>query len=433
MSEPHYVVLIGDVGTGKSTIVEKLCDVQDRSSDSSVSFTRESKLFHTTNRRLIISDTPGTNAMTDKVAHNTQVAVALNYMPVSRILIVVKADTRIDNVVDDVRKYAEQFMDLDMGVIGVLVTHMDTVQWDKENLVRSLDAELGVNSAVFSARETSVNQLEGDILGSCQRRYPLSIDSESFFKLFKINNSNMRILRTCKKQVDLFKAIKERFGQERMSHPQEQQADLAFEFQAFMTEQILTVQKKVAEENNFTFSGESAINEAGHVANMTNQLRAILYDIRMETMGYAKNTDINGFVRKCPHCGEVWCLVEGCEGLTNCGADGFAVTEAANNGVMASFTFRLRTGNELESFTIEKGQDRTVKDVNTKPGEKRAGCGREITWTAMAPVTLPPEVAEAVVAINTEDINVVPAAAVNVKKMVGNMLLEGAQRLGFGN
>ena len=52
------------------------------------------------------------------------------------------------------------------------------------------------------------------------------------------------------------------------------------------------------------------MNEAGHVANMTNQLRAILYDVRMETMGYAKNCDMEGFLRKCPHCGEVWTLGE---------------------------------------------------------------------------------------------------------------------------
>ena len=70
----------------------------------------------------------------------------------------------------------------------------------------------------------------------------------------------------------------------------------------------LRAQKKVAEENNFLFTGESSINEAGHVANMTNQLRAVLYDIRMETMGYAKNSNINGRVRRCPHCGEVWNL-----------------------------------------------------------------------------------------------------------------------------
>ena len=82
-------------------------------------------------------------------------------------------------------------------------------------------------------------QLKEDIHSSCQRRYPLSIDGEGFFKLFKINNNNLRILRTCKKQVDLFKAIKVRFDQDRKQIPPYQQADLAFEFQAFMEEQII--------------------------------------------------------------------------------------------------------------------------------------------------------------------------------------------------
>ena len=75
---------------------------------------------------------------------------------------------------------------------------------------------------------------------------------------------------------------------------------------------LFSAQKKVAEENNFSFIGETAINEAGHVANMTNQLRAVLYDIRMETMGYAKNSNINGRVRRCPHCAEVWNLGKMC-------------------------------------------------------------------------------------------------------------------------
>ena len=72
----------------------------------------------------------------------------------------------------------------------------------------------------------------------------------------------------------------------------------------------LRAQKRVAAENNFLFTGESALNEAGHVANMTNQLRAVLYDIRMETIGYAKNSNINGRARRCPHCAEVWTLGE---------------------------------------------------------------------------------------------------------------------------
>ena len=135
----------------------------------------------------------------------------------------------------------------------------------------------------------------------------VDLDGNNFFKLFKISNSNMKIFRSCKKPVDLFKSIKEWFDRERTQFPQNLQADLAFEFQAFMNNQIVEAQKAVSEENRFTFLGIGAENEAGHVANMTNQLRAVLYDIRIETMRYAKNQDLNNF-RRCNRCGEVWTL-----------------------------------------------------------------------------------------------------------------------------
>ena len=34
MAEPHYVVLVGDVGTGKSTLVEKISGVTGIASDA---------------------------------------------------------------------------------------------------------------------------------------------------------------------------------------------------------------------------------------------------------------------------------------------------------------------------------------------------------------------------------------------------------------
>ena len=63
-----------------------------------------SKLFRAPGGELIVNDTPGSNAMRDKLEHNMQIAAALNYSAVSRILIVVKADTRIDTTVDHIRK-----------------------------------------------------------------------------------------------------------------------------------------------------------------------------------------------------------------------------------------------------------------------------------------------------------------------------------------
>ena len=101
-----------------------------------------------------------------------------------------------------------------------------------------------------------------------------------------------------------------------------------------MTEMIEEAKKVMARENNFTFMGEAADNEAGHVANMANQvlmlphdefrqqiiimiieinillqLRAILHDIRIETMNYATVDHGVNDLRKYPHCGEVWAKI----------------------------------------------------------------------------------------------------------------------------
>ena len=78
-----YVVMVGDVGTGKSTVVEKLTQVTGRSSDASESFTKTSGAFWTPEGNLIINDTPGSNALREKVEHNVWIAAALNYMEVS--------------------------------------------------------------------------------------------------------------------------------------------------------------------------------------------------------------------------------------------------------------------------------------------------------------------------------------------------------------
>ena len=127
-----YVVLLGDVGTGKSTIVEKVSNVTNLASDGDTSVTKSSTVFWSIDGSLLIADTPGSNAIEDKLKHNLGIAGALNYLPVSKVFILVKAETRLDNVVDNIRKYSDRFVTLDPSVIGVLITHMDTVSWSSE-------------------------------------------------------------------------------------------------------------------------------------------------------------------------------------------------------------------------------------------------------------------------------------------------------------
>ena len=54
VSGPKYVVLMGDVGTGKSTIVEKISGgFLGRSSDAKESVTKETMLFWSADKDLV--------------------------------------------------------------------------------------------------------------------------------------------------------------------------------------------------------------------------------------------------------------------------------------------------------------------------------------------------------------------------------------------
>ena len=102
---------------------------------------------------------------------------------------------------------------------------------------------------------------------------------------------------------------------------------------------------------------------------------------------------------------------------------------------MATFTFSLRTGNELESFSIEQSGEKRARSALVNPGgnpEKRksAGCGASIKWTGMAPVSIPPELMEAKT-VTTKDVLVVPREARNIKEEVTKKINE--VKLTFGN
>ena len=284
--KPPYIVLLGDVGTGKSTILEKLTGVKGKSSDANESFTKTSTVLWVPDGSLIVSDTPGSNALKDKLEHNVEIAGALNFRPVSRMFIVVKAETRIDNVVDNVRKYADRFLELPMDVVGVLVTHMDMVDWTREEFIPRIEDELGIDTVVFSRMSTKPEALLRSILDTCTEQYNLTVNSENFFKLFKIHNNHRKILQSTSDEVKNFSEKKKAFDEARKSFSGKDLVDLVFEFQAYMTDEIVQAQKRMSEKNKFTFCGDGAANEAGHVANMVNQLRMVLYDIRTECLGF---------------------------------------------------------------------------------------------------------------------------------------------------
>lgn len=408
---PTYVVLLGDVGTGKSTLLEKLTEQRGKSSQANESFTRSSEVFWAPDGRLIVADTPGSNALKDTLEHNVQIAGALNYRPVSRIFIVVKAETRIDSVVDNVRKYADRFLELPMDVVGVLVTHMDTVDWTEKDFAPRIEHDLGIDSVVFSSMTTNRETLQNNILKTCTERHNLTVDDANFFKLFKIHNHHRKILKSTSDEVKRFSDKKRDFDEERKAFSGKDLVDLVFEFQAYMTDEIVEAQKRMSKTNNFTFEGDGAANEAGHIANMVNQLRMVLYDIRTECLGYQSEHGVSE-LRKCPHCGIIWTKVEGCEGATTCGNRPSNVNDVRDPAYaeLGTFMFRWRDDGRL---SITKVSRKTVK--SQRSSRPQFGCGKSINWKEMATVAVPSEFSETV-KVGTSDIKVLPPTTTNFQK-----------------
>ena len=413
----RYVILMGDAGAGKSTLVEKVTGKKGRSSASSTSATKASALFRSVEAdgkgSFIICDTPGTNSATERFQHNLHIAHALNFQLVNLILIVVKADTRIETVLDRVGDYMGRFLpeDLPEELLGLCITHMDQVNWKEGEVIKHLNNNFGIKSVITTSNETQGHALACKIGKECSKTpHRINVDSEMFLKLFKIQNNNLKVLRETKQEVARFEKMKNCFFEELSNITESEKGDLIFEFQAWMREEIIESQKRISNSNNFTFRNDSTMAiEAGHIANLANQLREILRYVRIAAMDYHKNVETD--FRKCPYCGLVWHLVEGCEGNTRCGERPLDYKWDGKSALMATFEFFWVKADEIlrirRTGEINRAQ-KLSRYFNQSPSrQSQQGCGNTIAWKDMKPVTVPQEFIPRK-AITTDDVKLIP-------------------------
>ena len=282
-------------------------------------------------------------------------------------------------MIDNVCKYADNFVELPFDVLGVLVSHMDLVEWKEEDFMSEIDDKLGIDAVIFSQFNTTAETLLPKILETCTKRHDLTVNHENFAKLFKIPNKHKKILKFTSNEVKKFSMIRESFDKNRKGFADLDQIDLAFEFLTYMSDEIADAKDRMTEYNNFTFKEDSAAPEAGHVLNMVNQLNTVLFEIRKECFKYQCEHGVSEF-RKCPYCGLVWTKKESCSGNTICGNEDSTIsdTRGGEYAVFGTFLFEW----ESDNLTTKK---KRKQDVNSRP---MFGCGKTINWKDMATVQL---------------------------------------------
>ena len=250
-----------------------------------MSVTREFRPYLTYDWSMIISDTPGCNSIEDQLEHNQQVAAALNYMPVSRILITVKADIRLANVMSVVEKFDERLMEFPDEVVGVLVTHMDRVSWESSELETRIKDGFGIECVLFSGKDTSGQILLGMIKSICVKSVQIRVNEKNFPRLFKINDKKIKIQKEISKEVSQIKKIKRQFDELMTIDESTSGNQMIKQFTYWMEKRIYEAQNRIKTSNKFTFQGENADAERGYMADMSNQINSVLRGL------YSKNSD----------------------------------------------------------------------------------------------------------------------------------------------
>ena len=310
----RYVVLIGNAGTGKSALVEKVTGMNGISSGASIRVTKSSNVYEAADGSLMICDTPGIHSFDDSFRSNLEIARALNFFPVDLVLITVKADIRIEPVVKYFRKYMECFLpeNFPKKLIGFCITHMDKVSWG-ENEMSVLKNESGIENVILSCPEKKSTTLTKEIRDLCKKQpVTISVDNDLFSKLFEIKNDKIKVLRETLKEVSTFTKIKQYFYNKDKRYTENEQKDLIFEFQAWILDENPESRNPLYRENNFSFNGDPGKeHEYSLISNVMYQMHQILHNVKIGAMNYHVNVETD--FRKCSYCGEIWDKIESCK------------------------------------------------------------------------------------------------------------------------
>ena len=122
----NNIILFGSVGTGKTTLINKLCGVDFETSSKGFSCTRDIQYSFTKRNDNIIIDFPGLNATVDIIKHLKVQKNTLSIIPVRLICFVVKYSTRYDDLIRSVSQMLTIFKDYRKNIV-LIITNSEGV------------------------------------------------------------------------------------------------------------------------------------------------------------------------------------------------------------------------------------------------------------------------------------------------------------------
>ena len=395
----NNIILLGSVGCGKTTLINKL------SKNDGFSCTRDVQYCSTSDGSIII-DFPGLNAAEEIVKHLKIQSSTLSVIPAKMICLVTKLTTRYDDIEKDLHQMVRIF-ESNRDNLAVIVTFCEDLTLQQEaEIQKIIETKMKINpqNIIFSSNKMSSEMLLDKINNIKSKMTNIEKIEFKDIDLLNIvgNDGDINVIKERDIFLDEFKNSLEKF-KEKFNKAEDNSLKFALYF-AFVDykEELLErfseiVQKKVKDTDTAIVEIVSFKNEI--FSDFNGFTKLVQSNLKAETANF-DNKEENNRYKKCPHCGTIWFKVKGCNSM-NCGRrtklrDIFSGRFKNYVVKFIQGSFKIDTlsnvsdtnvGEDTEFEGLTEEEKRMNMNRNGKSLIQPQGCGRNLDWTQMEDVT----------------------------------------------
>ena len=399
----NNIILFGEVGCGKTTIINKICGVNLLTKDGGFSCTRDVQFATAPDNSLII-DFPGLNAAEEVVRHLKIQKSTLLAIPVRIICFIIKYDRY-----DLIQKKAFQMYKIfyeHKDNICVIITFTEKLSGTQKSEIQYLfksKFKMQSSNLIFSSNKVSgyyiLNKLT-IIKNNVSNITSIKFSERNLIDTAGKEGLSIEVVETREEYINKYKKAVDLFRNEfNKANEYSLKFALYYSFRDYRDNLVETfselVKKKVIDTDTaiveiITFNNElyepfSKITER--------------FEAEMKTESESFNSDNDNRYKKCPNCGRIWFKIKGCNNM-KCGnrTKKKDIFFGRFKTYLVSFTgeiFRIIT---LKDEKVDSGIDNEFFGPTQEEKEKNKnrvfkhqivpeGCGSNLNWGTLEDVT----------------------------------------------
>lgn len=150
----NNIIFFGSVGTGKTTLLNKICGQNFDARDASFSVTREVQFAYTLKHNNIILDFPGLNSSVDVVAHLKAQKNALSFIPLRMVCFVVRYTSRYDDLIKSVSQMLMIFRNYRNNICLIITNSENSTMTTQSEIELQFKTKFKIDKILFTTLQS---------------------------------------------------------------------------------------------------------------------------------------------------------------------------------------------------------------------------------------------------------------------------------------